>query len=710
MRAIFKRELQADFYTASAYVYMGVFLALGSVFFAVGNLASRSGDLPGFLWNMGYLWMLLTPVLTMHVYAGERRSRTDQLLLTSPVSMAGIVLGKYLAACAVLIFTVALTLPYALVVALWGKVYPGEMLCGYLGFLLQGCAFLAIDLFVSARSRTPITAAVWAFGVNLLLWLTDVVSSAVGIAWIQRILRFISLYRRASPFQEGQLSLANALFFLAVTALMLFLTARALEARRFSGSPKRTLMNLGLCLLASAVAVAACAAADLWETKAAGRIDLSFNRVTTRSAATDAVLRELNRDVHAYVLASEGNQLNDLNALLDRYQAATPHFAWSQESLNKNPLLLQWVSDDVRDSAVTTDCVILRCEETGRTRVLTWDDYMRFSYDDDTGSYAWTGLTYEQAITEALVYVTAEELPRVQILTGHGELTAEETAVLEQRLRGANYEPLRVSLSGGSAPDPAYPLMILSPILDLGETEAQALAGFAQAGGSVFATVDFTDPGELPNLYAFYRLYGVQPRAGLVLAEESDAAGYYTNAAEITPEMLIVSGVTDTLAEGGADFFILAPARALEIVGTPSADLMLSTVLQTRAASYLRAVQADQIDLERRAEDPVGPFPLAVLADRAFDDGTRSRFFLIGNSAMFTSETILNRTYSGELLLQVLRHLTGEGAIDLDIVPRQAMRPELNTEGSILPLALVAAPPLLIAILAVAILMPRRYL
>ena len=62
------------------------------------------------------------------------------------------------------------------------------------------------------------------------------------------------------------------------------------------------------------------------------------------------------------------------------------------------------------------------------------------------------------------------------------------------------------------------------------------------------------------------------------------------------------------------------------------------------------------------------------------------------------------------MLLQVLRHLTGEGAIDLDIVPRQAMRPELNTEGSILPLALVAAPPLLIAILAVAILMPRRYL
>ena len=66
MRAIFKRELQSYFYTAGAYVYMLVFFALGSVFFAVGNLAAHSSDLTGFLWNMGYLWMLLTPVLTMN--------------------------------------------------------------------------------------------------------------------------------------------------------------------------------------------------------------------------------------------------------------------------------------------------------------------------------------------------------------------------------------------------------------------------------------------------------------------------------------------------------------------------------------------------------------------------------------------------------------------------------------------------------------------
>jgi len=233
MRAIFKRELQAYFYTAHAYVFMGVFLMLGSVFFAVGNLASLSGDYPAFLWNMSYLWMLLTPVLTMHAYAGERKARTDQLLFTSPVSLTGVVLGKYLAACAVLLLTVALSLVYLLVVALYGRVYPGETLCCYLGFVLMGCAFLALDMYISARARTPVTAAVWAFGVNLLLWLTDVLSGAVNNKLAASALGFISPYMRYAPFQLGQLSYANILYFLAATALLLFLTVRALDARRW---------------------------------------------------------------------------------------------------------------------------------------------------------------------------------------------------------------------------------------------------------------------------------------------------------------------------------------------------------------------------------------------------------------------------------------------------------------------------------------------
>ena len=188
-------------------------------------------------WGCFWRWAACsTPWATWRpkTYAGERKSRTDQLLFTSPVSLTGIVAGKFLAGVTVLLGAVALSGIYVLVTALYGRVYPGEVLCGYLGFLLQGCAFLAIDQLISARCRAPVTAAVWSLGVNLALWLLDVLNSAVSLTLVNRILSALSLYMRAAPFQEGQLSLANILYFVAVIVLMQFFTVRTLDARRWS--------------------------------------------------------------------------------------------------------------------------------------------------------------------------------------------------------------------------------------------------------------------------------------------------------------------------------------------------------------------------------------------------------------------------------------------------------------------------------------------
>ncbi len=234
MRAIYRREMQSYFYTPAAYVFMGVFLSLGSVFFIVGNLAARSGNLLNLFSQLSYLWMLLSPVLTMRLIAGERRQRTDQMLLASPCSLSALVAGKFLAACTVLLFAVAATFVYALIVAVYGKLYLGETLVGYLGFVLQGCAFIALDLFVSCFCRSPMTAAVAGVGANLLVWLADLVASAVTVDWISGLMEFISLYRRFSHFIRGQLSLSNVLYDALFIFIMLFLSVRVLDARRWS--------------------------------------------------------------------------------------------------------------------------------------------------------------------------------------------------------------------------------------------------------------------------------------------------------------------------------------------------------------------------------------------------------------------------------------------------------------------------------------------
>ena len=236
MLAIWKRELQSYFYTPVGYVFMGVFLALSGTFFYMLILGSRSSDVLTFLGQLSYLWMLLSPVLTMRLLAEEKQKRTDQLLLTSPVSLPGIVLGKYLAAFTAMIFTVLLTLIYVLIIAMYGAVYPSELLVGYLGFILQGGAFLALDLFISGCASSQVTAAVTAFGVNLALWLLDLLAGSMTQSWARDVLYFFSLYDRYNPFLMGQLSFASIGYDLSFIAAFLALTIHRLDSRRYRGA------------------------------------------------------------------------------------------------------------------------------------------------------------------------------------------------------------------------------------------------------------------------------------------------------------------------------------------------------------------------------------------------------------------------------------------------------------------------------------------
>ena len=234
--SIWKRELQGYFYTPVGYVFMGVFLLLSSVIFFLTIMQSRSSDLLSFIGTMSYLWMLLCPVLTMRLLAEEKQKRTDQLLLTSPVSLPGIVLGKYLAAVTVMLSTVLLTGLFVIIVALYGQVYPGELLVGYLGFVLQGCAFIALDLFISGTTGNQVTAVVAAFGANFLVWMLDLLQSAVSIDWINGILSFFSLYERSEPFLMGQLSFASVGYDLSFAAAFIVLAIHALDSRRYRGA------------------------------------------------------------------------------------------------------------------------------------------------------------------------------------------------------------------------------------------------------------------------------------------------------------------------------------------------------------------------------------------------------------------------------------------------------------------------------------------
>ncbi|MBR2601589.1 MAG: Gldg family protein, partial [Clostridia bacterium] len=531
MKAIWKRELQSYFYTPVGYVFVGVFLLVSSILFFLTILQQHSGDLPTFIGQMSYLWMLLSPVLTMRLLAEERQRKTDQLLLTSPVSLTGIVTGKFLAAATVLLATAGLTLVYAAVVGVYGQVFPGELTVNYLGFILQGCAFTAMDMYLSGCAATPVSAAVLGFGANFLLWMIDMLRDQISVKWIAEGLAFLSLYNRNEAFLMGQMSPAGMIYEISFTILFLAMTVYHLENRRNplggggqDGRWKRCGIRTGILVFMIAALAAVNICMTTLEKDKGWRMDYSFNGITTQSETTREVLKELKDPVHIYALFPKGQEDAPLMELLDRYAAASPLITWEQSDPGLNPALVTRFS--TKTESVTGDSLIVYCEKTGRWRILSPAEFISLSMDPETGTYSYAGYTYERAISSALVYVTREEIPRITIIQGHGELDGETLQAFTDLMTRNHYEVVYRNLAEPEyEPDPTELMAFFSPMRDISGAELEKLQRFTETGGCMLITCDYSDPiGEMPNYSSLLRSYGFLPREGIVVAEAEDSS------------------------------------------------------------------------------------------------------------------------------------------------------------------------------------------
>ncbi len=287
MAAVFARELLSLFAGLSGFIFSGFFLLLTGVFFVVSNLAGEgSSDFRATLGNISFVCLVTIPVLTMRLLSEESRQKTDQLLLTSPVSLAGVVTGKYLAAFTLFTVTLAVTGIYPAMLDAVGLIVFSEVFGSYLGVFLMGAAFIAVGLFVSSLTDNQVIAAVATFGALLVMWVmewlsqtlpTDRVSGAVfaGLvaaalaAWIWfnlrhpavtaataavgggavlavwfaapaafdglivRVLKWFSLVSRFAEYQRGVFSLGPLVYAVTFTAAFVFLTVRVVEKRRW---------------------------------------------------------------------------------------------------------------------------------------------------------------------------------------------------------------------------------------------------------------------------------------------------------------------------------------------------------------------------------------------------------------------------------------------------------------------------------------------
>ena len=736
MKAIWKREMRGYFHTPVGYVFLGVFLAISSVLFYLDILSRRSTNLPGFFTEISAIWMLVSPILTMRLLAEERQKKTDQLLLTSPVSLPGIVAGKYLAAVTVLLITAGLTLPYVLIVALYGQVFPAELAVNYLGFILEGCAFTAMDLFLSGCAATPVTAAVLAFGANFMLWILDLLQTAVRTAWVSDILKFVSLYRRNMTFQAGQLSFACLIFDLAFIALFLTLAVYSLDRRRTGGGsteeslPQRIRRGLrkgkaaegdnrngpakkwkysgvsAMLLVMLALSLTAlCIGADALEKRNGLRIDLSFNSASTYSEKTREVLENIGHDVHIWALFRNGDEDVPLMELLDRYAAASPRITWEQADMALNPAL---VSRFTTDKDMPQDAgLIVWCEDTGRFRLIGPAEYATWLTDPETSevSAAWNS---EILLTEAIHYVTRERVPQVVIVQGHDEWPAGDLTVFENLLKSVQYEVIYADTADKAfQPDPRDVLVFFSPRQDLSEDELEKLNAFAMQGGSFLFTRDYLDDGKIqkmPNYRILLRSCGFECVEGMVHADASAKDTYYdVYTTWLLPEMLSTDMTFDLAAYGRTET-LMPDATAFETPEDTDNYMMTSVVLQSGETAHLMRASAAG---EWEDSGLHGPFALALQSERITTEGHLSRAFIIGSTETLVNEGILSMTDGQYLTIRVMEYLLDLDASNLSIMPKVGLHPTLGT-GSTMPGSILLAALPAAVLLAALLVMARR--
>ena len=228
MFAIFKRELKAYFTSPLGYVFLAIFYAFSGLFFYIFSLSVGSTDISSVFLMMFIVLMVFVPLLTMRLLSEDKKQKTDQLILTAPVSLLSIVMGKFLAAYAIFAIGVAVMPVYGFVMSTFATVSWLPIWGNTVGLLLLGGIFVSIGLFISSLTENQMIAAIGGFFINLMILLMNTLKSALPNGFLQDVLSSISVYSRYSEITSGIFSLSSLIFFVSVIFIFLFLTVRVL--------------------------------------------------------------------------------------------------------------------------------------------------------------------------------------------------------------------------------------------------------------------------------------------------------------------------------------------------------------------------------------------------------------------------------------------------------------------------------------------------
>lgn len=630
MTAIYKRELRAFFTSVMGWLFMAVNFFVMSIHIVVYNFMMGYPTISYVLQYVVFLFNMTIPILTMRSLSDERRNKTDQLILTAPVSVGKIVLGKYLA----MVTVIAVPIAYAGFVPLFlmqaGEFQTGVSYASLLGFFLYGCLMLAVGLFLSSLTESVVIAAVLSFGAMFLGYIMggicNIISDFGTTGFAKGVAGVLSCFDMVSRFDilsSGYFEIEAVVYYLTAIGLALFCTAQSIQKRRYSVSGKG--IRLGAysvtgILVMTGLTVAVNVLLNYVPERYTS-FDVTSNDLYTLTEETKEFIQGLQSDVTIYVLAGETGKNEDLDKTLMRMAELSGHVSVEYVDPMVNPKFYY----NYTDTEPTGNSLIVVCGD--RSTVVDYNNIYTYEMNYNTYNYETTGYDGEGQLVSAITYVTTEDMPKFYLVTGHGELAFEESFLSAIKKENVAYEELAL-YAADEIPEDAQGIIINAPTSDFSADDADKVIAYLEKGGNALLVPTVVDV-EMTNFERILAYYGVSVVDGVIV--EGDRNHYYQNPYYLFP-VIESDSVTQQVIEGA----IFSPFSRGLSYDDMADGIYYTPLLTTTESSFSKNGAAGGEDFSRQEGDIDGPFAVSLKAEKETAEGELSVAFFVASESLFT--------------------------------------------------------------------------
>lgn len=603
MSAIFKREFRAYFQSYIGYFFVAVWLCFGGILLSSYNLLARSASWAYVLSDMTIILAIFIPATVLMKLVERRKNDGDLFLALLPVKSREIVLGKYLALLALFAVPAAVFAFFPMIIGFFGKVNYVASYGAFLGFLLFGVALTAICYFISLLISKPAVFAVVSYGTLVLLYFANILTILLPKgSFVAEVIGYISLFGGLDKFVYGIFDLKSILYYLAVTALFVFLSVRTADTKNKKISTTSVIAAL-LVVLMLFVSIGMSLLPVAYT-----EFDATESGKYRVSATTKRFLRGIDDEVTIYVLSADGSN-PQLESYLRRYAEAGKNieveyvkteeqkslvesYGFSNASVAPYSLL---ICSDKRGEFVDFYLMYYYVNEKLGIDSMSYSDYnyyySLFSSSESYASYL-ESLVYsselyfhgDAVITGVIEYVTLDMIPHAYFITGRGEDSVTDGKFVS--LLGQMYyefDTHDITKSSG-IPTDACCIVINEPKTDYTDAETKIILDYLKSGGRLLLVTGEENVG-MKNLSSITEYYGATVTDGLVCEkpETGTEGGEEADIHSITP---VLNDSHDILAAFKYTFSV-KNANAIKISDELRKAQLVTPIVTTSENAYI---------------------------------------------------------------------------------------------------------------------------